>query len=163
MDAVLEHVINPLKTLQDIGKILKPGGKFIAAVPNPRAFGRYFFGHRWLQWHLPYHRHFFTRKSISVLAEQSSFTIEVMRSSTKSQNLLDNWISLFNGSGKNKKATAVHQVFGNFNAQHKKRWDVWFYLSLKKSRLFSLPMRIADLCDVGDWNIIILQKTSAHS
>ena len=40
MDQVLEHLVDPLKTLREINGILKPGGKFIAAVPNLSALGR---------------------------------------------------------------------------------------------------------------------------
>jgi len=158
MDAVLEHVVEPAKTLQEINGILKPGGKLIATVPNPSALGRYFFGRYWLQWHFPYHRHFFTRKSISLLAKQSGFVVETMRSGTRSQNLLDNWVSLLSGGAKGKKAAPVHQVFGRFNAPSRKRRDVALYLLLAKLRLFSLSMRMADLCGVGDWNIVILRK-----
>jgi len=158
MDFVLEHLVNPLKTLHEVHAVLKPGGTLIAAVPNPSAFGRYFFGRYWLQWHFPFHRHFFTQKSISILAEQLGFVVETMRSATKSQNLLADWAFLFCAGAKNKKSATVFQSWGRFDTSHKKRWDVALYLWLEKIRLFSLPMRIADLCGVGDCNIIILKK-----
>ena len=158
MDQVLEHLVEPQKTFQEIHSVLKPGGKFIASVPNLTAFGRYFFGRYWSGWHLPYHRHFFTRKSISILAERSGFAIETTQSATKSQNLLANWALLFCAGAKGKKATPVYQTCGRFNDSHKKRWDVALYRWLEKIRLFSLPMRIADWFGAGDWNLIILEK-----
>ena len=158
MDQVLEHVIEPLKTLRDINNILKPGGKFIAAVPNPYALGRYFFQRRWLAWHLPFHRHFYSRRSIGILAKESGFIVETMRSATKSQVLLAGWALLFCAGMKGKKSTETFQTWGQFDCQQRKRWDVTFYLWLEKSRLFSTPMRIADLFGIGDWNLIILRK-----
>lgn len=34
MDSVLEHVLNPMETLQELRRILKPGGVFFVIVPN---------------------------------------------------------------------------------------------------------------------------------
>ena len=158
MDQVLEHIVVPMKTLQEIGSVLKPGGKLIVSVPNISALGRYFFGSRWLGWHFPYHRHFFTRQSFSLLAEQSGFVLEKMQSATRSEYLLDNWAFLFVGGSKGKKATAVFQTLARFDSQMRKRWDVVFYSLLKKMRLLSLPMRIADLFGIGCWNLVILRK-----
>ncbi len=159
MDQVLEHVIDPLKTLSEINSVLKPGGQLVLSVPNLRALGRYFFGRHWLCWHFPYHRHFYTRKSISILAAQSGFAVESMRSATKSDNLIDNWAHIFRGGTKGKKASTIFQTWGRFDDAMQKRMDVRFYLLLKKLRLFSLPMRLADFCGVGDWNVIVLRKT----
>ena len=158
MDHVLEHIVDPLKTLREVHSVLKPGGKFIASVPNLTAFGRYFFGRYWLQWHLPYHRHFFTRRSISILAGQSGFVVETMRSATRSQSLLANWSFRFCAGTKGKKAASVFQTLGRFDTSHKKRWDVALYLWLEKVRLFSIPMRIADWFGAGDWNLIVLKR-----
>jgi len=158
MDAVLEHIVDPQKTLQGIHRVLKPGGTLVASVPNPSAFGRYFFGRYWLQWHFPYHRHFFTRKSISILAEQSGFAVETMRSATKSQSLLANWAFFVCAGTKGERSAPVFQTWGRFDPSQKKRWDVALYLWLEKYRFFSFPMRIADMCGAGDWNLIILRK-----
>ncbi|MCC6906231.1 MAG: class I SAM-dependent methyltransferase [Anaerolineae bacterium] len=57
MRYVLEHVPNPMETLREAARILKPGGAFIFSIPNPdsldaRVYGRHWFGHE-----IP--RHFF--------------------------------------------------------------------------------------------------------
>jgi SAM-dependent methyltransferase len=158
MDQVLEHVVAPLKTLQEINSVLKPGGRFIASVPNISALGKYFFGSRWLCWHFPYHRHFFTRKSFSLLAEQSGFVIETMRSATLSKFLLDNWAFIFVGGSKGKKAAPVFQTLARFDAQSRKRWEAVLYSLLAKTRLLSPAMRLADLFGIGCWNLVILRK-----
>ena len=164
MDQVLEHVVDPLETLQSIATILKSptlgqlGGRLVLSVPNPNALGRYFFQRRWLGWHLPYHRHFYTRKSISILAEQSGFIVETIQSATKSQFLLAGWVFLFCAGKKGKKSADVFQTWGRFDSQIQKRWDIALYFLLEKIRLLALPMRMADLMGIGDWNLIILRK-----
>jgi hypothetical protein len=107
---------------------------------------------------LPFHRHFYTRKSILRLTEQSGFVMETMQSATKSQSLLGNWAFFFCAGAKGKKSTPAYQTWGKFDASTKSRRDVALYLMLEKIRLFSLPMRFADLCGAGDWNLIIARK-----
>ena len=160
MDFVLEHLVDPLKTLKEVNRILKPGGKLIAAVPNPSALGRYFFGRYWAPWHLPYHRHFYSRRSINILAENAGgYKVVSMKSATESVCLLGDWAMLFVLGTKGKKAPQHGMNFGkHFDSEMKKRFDVQLFLLLKKIRLFSLPMRIADLCGIGNWNLIILEK-----
>jgi SAM-dependent methyltransferase len=164
MDQVLEHVVDPLKTLKEIHGILKPGGKLMVAVPNPSAFGRRFFGRYWGGWHLPFHRHFFSRHSINVLAKNAGYGVVLMKSATESVNLLHNWVRLFVLGAKGKAAPRYSQGFGKdseirvMNPEMKKRFAVRLYLFIRKIRLFSLPMRIADLLGLGDNNLIILER-----
>ena len=159
-DYVLEHVVDPLTFLREIHKVLKPGGKFIASFPNPKAFGRFFFGRYWHAWHLPFHRHFYTKRSLEILAEQSGYEIEMFKSVTESFWLLMNWSVLFYYSkSKGQQAPAPLRSFGRFDTNLKKRWDVKLYLFLRKIRFLCLSMRIADMFGRGDNNILILRKT----
>ena len=164
MDQVFEHIVDPLKTLQEIRSVLKPGGKLIVAVPNPSAFGCYFFGCYWGGWHLPFHRHFYSRCSMKNLAENAGYEVVSMKSATESVNLLHNWVRLFVLGAKGKAAPQYSQGFGKdseirvMNPEMKKRFAVRLYLFIRKIRLFSLPMRIADLLGLGDNNLIILER-----
>jgi len=159
MNYVFEHIINPLKTLQEIHSVLRPGGMLVATVPNPSAFGRYFFGRYWGMWHLPFHRHFYSRRSLAILAEKTGYRVVSIKSATESVFLLLNWARLFALGAKDKKAPPHALNFGEqFDPEMKKRFDVRLFLFLKKIRLLSLPMRIADLLGVGDMNLVILRK-----
>ena len=166
MNYVLEHVIDPLKMLQDVHTVLKPGGRLIATVPNPSAFGRYFFGRHWVCWCPPFHRHFYSRRSVNIIAKigktdktGGGYRVVSVKSATESVFLLHNWAQLFVLGAKGKKAPSHAQTFdGKFSAEMKKRIDVQLFLFLKKTRLFSLPMRIADLFGMGDINLIIFEK-----
>jgi SAM-dependent methyltransferase len=159
MDGVFEHLVDPLKTLQEINGVLKPGGKFIATMPNPFALGRYFFGRYWLLWHLPFHRHFYSRRAIEILAEKAEYEVEVMKSATDSSWLLNNWMWVLFGAGKKgRQAPGATTWLGPLGSDVKTRWDVNLVLTLQKMRFLRLPMRLADFFGIGDNNLIILKK-----
>ena len=159
MDHVLEHMVDPLKTLQEINSILKPGGKCIATVPNPKALSRFFFGRYWNAWHLPFHRHFYSQNSMSILARKAGYKVDTMKSATESVALLISWARLFTLGAKGKKTSMPSQnVNDKFNLELRKRFDIRLFLFLRKIRFLCLSMRIADLFGIGDRNLIILRK-----
>ena len=163
MDRVLEHVVYPLEFLKDVNKVLRPGGKLVVTVPNPRAFGRFFFGRGWCMWHLPYHRHFYSHRAIEIITEKTDYKLISMQSATESFFLLLSWVQMFVRQAKGKKPPKhLHVYRTHFDPESKKRLDVRLFLLLAKIRLFSLPMRIADMFGVGDANLIILEKTSKN-
>lgn len=66
---VLEHIDEPLRVLQSLRRFLKPGGSFLIAVPNAGGlFARASFEH-WI-WTLPWHLHYFTRRSLRRILER---------------------------------------------------------------------------------------------
>ncbi|MGL6193488.1 MAG: class I SAM-dependent methyltransferase [Thermoguttaceae bacterium] len=159
MQQVFEHLVDPRKTLTEIHKILKPGGSLILSIPNLKAFGRYFFGKYWCAWHIPFHRHFFNKKSMELIANETGFSVETMKSSTETTYLLYNWGSFFcAGRKKGEKASAAYQTLGRFDSEIKKNWYISLYLFIQKYRLFSLAMRLVDLLGVGDHYLVILKK-----
>ena len=164
MNYVLEHVVDPLQTLQEVSRVLKPGGKYIASVPNPTALARYTFGRYWSAWHLPFHRHFFSRRAVKILAEKTGYAVVSMQSATESVCLLCDWARLFTLGAKGKAAPKYSQCFGKdsdfrgMNPEMKKRFDIELFLFLKRIRLFSIPMRIADLFGMGDSFLFVFEK-----
>jgi SAM-dependent methyltransferase len=56
---VLEHVPNPKATLQEVVRILKPGGLLAASTPNPDSIEARLFGPHWIGWERPRHLHLF--------------------------------------------------------------------------------------------------------
>lgn len=70
---VLEHLIDPHALLDKIDVALKQGGELIVGTPNFNTPAKIFKKHYNLN--LPYHRYFFTKKSIKCLLERHGFKI----------------------------------------------------------------------------------------
>lgn len=158
MDQVFEHLLDPLKTLQEINTVLKPNGKLVISCPNPRSMGRYIFGKLWGGWHLPYHRHYYSKKSVDILASQSGFVVMQMRTATESKYLHLNLGFIFVAGKKGVKAQDVAQFGGHLNEKMLKRWDVYLFSLFRKMRFLSFTSRMFDLIGYGDCHLIILQK-----
>ena len=94
MDQVIEHVTDPVQTLRDIAKVLKPGSTAILSTPNSNGWGVKVFGRRWINWHAPYHLQHFSVKSMQLAAKQAGMTLELVKSVTNSEWLYYQWIHL---------------------------------------------------------------------
>jgi SAM-dependent methyltransferase len=73
---VIEHLPDPRATLEEIHRLVVPGGWFVFSVPNlgcwePRVFGRY-----WLGFDVPRHLQYFTPRSLRRLLSASGFAVE---------------------------------------------------------------------------------------
>ena len=162
LDAVLSQIVDPLQFLKDVNIVLKPGGKFVAVFPNPKALGRFFFGEYWTEWHLPYIRHIYSRHSIEILAEQSGYEMEKMKSASESSMLLKNWAAyVYLKYMKRVMGEKCPPVSCNGDELHndmKNSLPGKLFLFLKKIRFFSLSMRLADLFGMGHTNVLILRK-----
>lgn len=94
LDQVIEHVADPLSTLQGVTRILKPGGRAILSTPNVRGWGARIFGQYWIHWHTPYHLQFFTRQSMQLAAQKAGLVLLEVKTVTNSEWLLYQWIHL---------------------------------------------------------------------
>jgi len=73
---VLEHVRQPRATIDEIRRILRPGGRFIVAVPNFRSFQARWAGAAWFHLDLPRHLYHFPIAALRMLLEKADFVIE---------------------------------------------------------------------------------------
>ncbi len=62
---VIEHVHNPIAAMQEVFRILRPGGQIWIATPNLDSFGHRRFGPDWRGLEPPRHLVLFTRKSLN--------------------------------------------------------------------------------------------------
>jgi len=95
MDQVIEHVTDPLVTLQGVSRILKHSGTAILSTPNANGWGAKIFRRRWINWHPPYHLQFFSKRSMKIAAEKAGLEVKKTLTITSSEWLLYQWIHLF--------------------------------------------------------------------
>jgi len=96
MNQVIEHVTDPVQTLQGIARVLKSGGRAVLSTPNESGWGARLFGEYWINWHAPYHLQFFTARSMRLAAEQAGLMLEKSVTITPSAWLHYQWIHLLN-------------------------------------------------------------------
>ncbi|MDD4929063.1 MAG: class I SAM-dependent methyltransferase [Gallionella sp.] len=75
MSQTIEHLYDPMTTLRECLRILKPGGLLVMTTPNAQSLGAGEFGKFWRGWEAPRHLHLFTVKSLEQLTRQSGFDV----------------------------------------------------------------------------------------
>ncbi len=70
---VLEHVPSPNELMEEINRLLKPGGLVIGTLPNAKAWERYLFGEYWVGWEIPRHYRTHTPETITKFLQDKSF------------------------------------------------------------------------------------------
>jgi len=82
LSQVIEHIPDPKAMLRAIHARLEDGGTAILSFPNAASIYRRIFGIRWLNWHIPFHLHFYNLKSFRLIAEAEGFDLVSSRSIT---------------------------------------------------------------------------------
>lgn len=67
---VLEHVLDVNATLKEVARILRPGGVFVARVPNWSSFDRSLFDSAWAGYDAPRHIYVFSQRTLTALLEK---------------------------------------------------------------------------------------------
>ena len=88
LSQVLEHVHDPLAVLRRVRPSLADGGRVYVVVPNTRSLWRRVFGADWVHWHVPFHLWHHTPASLSLMLEETGFTVESLRTFTPGEWLL---------------------------------------------------------------------------
>jgi SAM-dependent methyltransferase len=83
---VLEHLREPVATVREIHRILRPGGKLVVAVPNFSSLQAGWAGPAWFHLDLPRHVFHFPLRALRRLLEQSGFTCESVHHFSLRQN-----------------------------------------------------------------------------
>ena len=79
MSFVLEHLPNPREVLQEIKRILSPGGRIYISVQNARSLHYWLFGGRWFSLDVPRHLFSFTPKTLGQLLSSLGLKIKTIR------------------------------------------------------------------------------------
>ena len=72
---VLEHLHDPIRSLQKLSRLVKPGGFLVISVPNAGSLEFRVFKEKWYALHLPAHLFHFTPKTISNVLEKGGWRI----------------------------------------------------------------------------------------
>ena len=79
LNHVFEHVPNPMRTLRELKRILKPDGRIIIAVPNSRSLARWLFGRFWASLDPPRHLSVHTPRTMRIAAQKAGLTLKSTR------------------------------------------------------------------------------------
>ena len=85
MNQVIEHLPDPDAALQMLCERLKPDGRMVLVFPNTASLWRRFSGHRWINWHIPYHLHHFDYRSFARMVRHCN--LKIVRSRTITPNV----------------------------------------------------------------------------
>ncbi len=83
---VLEHLKEPLKTLQEVNRILKPGGFIFVISPDTNSLSKKILGTNWFQYKYE-HLFYFNKKSFRFIMEEAGFEIALFTTNVKKLSL----------------------------------------------------------------------------
>jgi SAM-dependent methyltransferase len=136
----LEHMPNPVEVLQDIHRILRPGGKLCIGIPNTDSFTFRLFGRYW--WYLcaPVHTYNYSAKTITRLLQNADYEIEKVHYNSDFWGLLGSM-----------------QIFMNRNTGEKAD-DGWMARSRLLRIIASLAEKCIDFANIGDVIEVICER-----
>ena len=78
LNHVIEHLYDPLETLQEIRRLLRPRGLLVLVTPNPESFGHQRYGADWFGLDPPRHLHLFRSDLLQALLERTGFRVRTL-------------------------------------------------------------------------------------
>jgi SAM-dependent methyltransferase len=95
---VLEHIADPERYLEEIKRLLAPGGRLVVEVPNFRSWTRVYTGLDWLGLDPDYHVHFFTPEALTAALRRHGYRVRLVHTFSleysafiSTQSLLSKW------------------------------------------------------------------------
>jgi SAM-dependent methyltransferase len=83
MNHVVEHLLDPFRTLKECCRILKSGGQLYMVTPNTSSFGHTHFGRRWRGLEPPRHLCIFSPTNLQIAVSKAGFRLLSIRTLTR--------------------------------------------------------------------------------
>jgi len=102
----LEHMPDPLGSLQTASRLLAPNGKLLIALPNIESYDAKFYGPEWVAVDAPRHLWHFTPSTLELITARAGFKL-------KHQNVLplDHFYNILLSEGIHLKNRPGHKIF----------------------------------------------------
>lgn len=97
---LIEHLPELTAFVEEVARILKPGGRFVLETPNNRSFGKKLFGKRWFANEVPRHLVLFNLPSLTMLVKRHGFKLVYCQTSASPKILLNSWDYLTGNRGR---------------------------------------------------------------
>lgn len=121
---VLEHTNDPLKVMRNVHDILKPGGKFLAEVPNTSCLDFRLCKLNWQHLGVPRHLIFWTHRSLETAAEITGFASSKCLHRHYARQFSWNWVNF------GKPMIPFYRSRGAYNISMKQFTSVYYFLLL---------------------------------
>ena len=155
MEQVIEHMRDPVATLEGVRTVLKPDGVAILSTPNKGGWGGIAFGRRWINWHAPYHLHTFSRDSMCIAAQRAGLKARPLGTVTQSEWLHYQWIHLATRP-KPGRPSPFWSGKGGYTLPERVAVKAAFWLH--RARINHLITRLFDAAGIGDSQLFELRK-----
>ena len=149
LNQVIEHFVDPVIEIQNLRKILSSRGLMFISTPNSSSIYRVLFGKRWINWHVPYHQHHFSKKSLRKLLDDNNLIITSHRTVTPIV-----WVSLQMRSLSFSHETGVPNKVWSSTSQRK----YGRLIELVVLAVVFFPVRLFDMLKLGDCQVIIVRQ-----